>query len=241
LPFAFEGLSFFTEAIFLGLYLYGWDRMRPRWQLAMLVPMAISGIVGSFCVVAVNSWMNYPTGFTIREGVVADVDPWAAMFNPLAWLQFLHMWLGAFLLVGLVVAGVYAAGLLRGRTDAHHRLGFAVPFGFASIAAVIQPFVGHVLGLQVGHKQSSKLAAFELALHTEPGPAPLRLGGFLIGDKVQWALSFPGSARSSPAARSTGRFPVSTRFRNPSGRRSISRTGPFSRWSASVCCWHLSW
>src|SRR6202012_5030801 len=88
LPFALEGLSFFTEAIFLGLYLYGWDRMRPRWQLAMLVPMAISGIVGSFCVVAVNSWMNYPTGFTIRDGVVADVDPWAAMFNPLEWRQF---------------------------------------------------------------------------------------------------------------------------------------------------------
>ena len=191
LPFALEGLSFFTEAIFLGLYLYGWGRMRPRWHLAMLIPMAISGIVGSFSVVAVNSWMNYPTGFTMRGGVVADVDPWAAMFNPLAWLQFLHMWLAAFLLVGLVVAGVYAAGLLRGRTDDHHRLGFAVPFRFASIAAVIQPFVGHVLGLQVGNKQSSKLAAFELALHTEPGPAPLRLGGFLIGDSVRWSLSVP--------------------------------------------------
>jgi cytochrome bd-type quinol oxidase subunit 1 len=124
--------------------------------------MAISGIVGSFCVVSANAWMNYPTGFTIRNGVVTDVNPWAAMFNPLAWLQFLHMWLAAFILVGLVVSGVYAAGLLRGRTDAHHRLGFTVPFVFASVAAVIQPFVGHLLGLQVGHKQPSKLAAFEL-------------------------------------------------------------------------------
>ena len=191
LPFALEGLSFFTEAIFLGLYLYGWGRMQPRWHLTMLIPMAISGIVGSFCVVAVNSWMNYPTGFSTRDGVITDVHPWAAMFNPLAWLQFLHMWLAAFLLVGLVVAGVYAAGLLRGRADAHHRLGFIVPFGFASVAAVIQPFVGHVLGLQVGHKQSSKLAAFELSLNAEPGPAPLRIGGLLIDDKVRWALPVP--------------------------------------------------
>ena len=191
LPFALEGLSFFTEAIFLGLYLYGWGRMRPRLHLAMLIPMAISGIVGSFCVVSANAWMNYPTGFTMRNSVVSDVDPWAAMFNPLAWLQFLHMWLAAFMLVGLVVSGVYAAGLLRGRTDAHHRLGFIVPFVFASVAAVIQPIVGHVLGLRVGHKQPSKLAAFELALHSEPGPAPERFGGFLIDDTVRWVLAIP--------------------------------------------------
>jgi cytochrome bd ubiquinol oxidase subunit I len=191
LPFALEGLSFFTEAIFLGLYLYGWGRMRPRLHLAMLIPMAISGIVGSFCVVSANAWMNYPTGFTIHDGVVSDVRPWAAMFNPLAWLQFLHMWLAAFMLVGLVVSGVYAAGMRRGRTDAHHRLGFIVPFVFASVAAVIQPLVGHVLGLQVGNKQHAKLAAFELALHSEPGPAPERFGGFLVDDQVRWALPIP--------------------------------------------------
>jgi cytochrome bd ubiquinol oxidase subunit I len=191
LPFALEGLSFFVEAIFLGLYLYGWGRMRPRLHMVMLLPMATSGIVGSFCVVAANSWMNYPTGFTMRDGAVTDIEPWAAMFNPLAWLQFLHMWLAAFIVVGLTVSGVYAAGLLRGRADAHHRLGFTVPFVFASVAAVIQPFVGHVLGLQVGNKQTSKLAAFELALHSEPGPAPLRVGGFLIDGAVRWALKIP--------------------------------------------------
>src|ERR1700686_3293428 len=166
LPFALEGLSFFVEAIFLGIYLYGWDRMAPRWHLAMLIPMAMSGIVGSFCVVSVNAWMNDPAGFTIRGGVVTDINPWAAMFNDLVWLQFLHMWVGAFMLVGLVVSGVYAAGLLRGRTDAHHGLGFSVPFAFASVAAIAQPFIGHVLGLQVGGIQAPKLAAWELATHT---------------------------------------------------------------------------
>src|SRR6478752_1874289 len=191
LPFAFEGLSFFTEAIFLGIYLYGWGRMPPRLHLAMLVPIAVSGAVGTFCVVAVNSWMNHPTGFQIHDGKVTDVDPWAAMFNPLVWLHFVHMWLGAFMLVGLVVAAVYAVNLLRGGDHATNRLGFTVPFVFASVASVSQPVVGHVLGLQVGTIQPAKLAAFELALETEPGPAPMRLGGFFTDGVVRWTLTIP--------------------------------------------------
>jgi cytochrome bd ubiquinol oxidase subunit I len=191
LPFGFEGLSFFCEAIFLGIYLYGWGRMPPRLHLAMLLPIAVSGVVGTFCVVAVNSWMNHPTGFQIHGGKVTDVDPWAAMFNSLVWLQFVHMWLGAFMLVGLVVAAVYAANLLRSGGDATNRLGFTVPFVFASVASVSQPIVGHVLGLQVGTMQPAKLAAFELALETEPGPAPMRLGGFFIDGVVRWALTIP--------------------------------------------------
>src|SRR3954447_23169653 len=194
-PFALEGLSFFVEAIFLGIYLYGWDRMPARLHLASIIPMGVSGIVGTFFVVSVNAWMNNPTGFTIHDGpdgnTVADVNPWRAMFNDGVWLQFLHMWVGAFMLVGLVVSGVYAAGLLRGRTDAHHRLGFTIPFAFASVAAIAQPFVGHVLGLQIGGIQRAKLAAFELAMTTESAPAPERLGGVLIDGEVRWALPIP--------------------------------------------------
>src|SRR6201998_1035144 len=110
LPFAFEGLSFFTEAIFLGIYLFGWGRMPPRLHLAMLVPMAVSGVVGTFWVVAGTSWMNAPTGFRVRGATITDIDPWAAMFNPLAWMHSLHMWFGAFMLVGLAVSRVYATG-----------------------------------------------------------------------------------------------------------------------------------
>lgn len=190
LPFAFEGLSFFIEAIFLGIYLYGWNRMPPRRHLAMLVPMAIAGVVGTFCVVSVNAWMNHPAGFSISDGKVTDVDPWAAMFNAGAGLQFLHMWIAAFMVVGLTVSGVYAMGLLRGRNDAHHRLGFTVPFTFATAAAVAQPLVGHLLGMRIHDTQPAKLAAFELAETTE-SPAPLRLGGVLIDDEVRWAVTIP--------------------------------------------------
>jgi cytochrome bd ubiquinol oxidase subunit I len=166
LPFAFEGLSFFVEAIFLGIYLYGWGRMPARQHLAMLIPMGAAGVVGTFCVVSVNAWMNNPTGFRLVNGQVTDVNPWRAMFNDGVWLQFAHMWVGAFMLVGFVVSGVYAAGLLKGRHDAHHRLGFTVPFAFATVAALAQPLIGHVLGLRVGDTQPSKLAAFELAMTT---------------------------------------------------------------------------
>jgi cytochrome d ubiquinol oxidase subunit I len=190
LPFAFEGLSFFVEAIFLGIYLYGWDRMPPRRHLMMLLPMGAAGVIGTFCVVSVNAWMNDPTGFRIVNGKVTDVNPWRAMFNDQVWLQFAHMWVGAFMLVGFVVAGVYAAGMLKGRRDEHHRLGFRVPFIFATVASIAQPLIGHVLGLRVAGTQPGKLAAFELATTTE-SPSPLRIGGLLINGHVRFAFDIP--------------------------------------------------
>jgi cytochrome d ubiquinol oxidase subunit I len=189
-PFALEGLSFFVEAIFLGVYLYGWDRMPPRRHLAMLLPMAAAGVVGTYCVISVNAWMNMPTGFRMVDGEVTDVDPWAVLFNSGALLQFAHMWVAAFMVVGFVVAAVYAAGLLRGRRDEHHRLGFTVPFVFASVAALLQPVIGHVLGIRLGQTQPSKLAAFELATTTEQ-PAPLRIGGLLVDGEPRWYLEIP--------------------------------------------------
>lgn len=190
LPFAVEGLSFFIEAIFLGIYLYGWGRMPPRHHLMMLVPMCAAGVVGTFSVVAVNAWMNNPTGFRMVEGTVSAVRPWRAMFNDGVWLQFAHMWVGAFMVVGFIVAGVYAAGMLRGRRDHHHRIGFIVPFAFATGATLLQPIIGHLLGLRLSETQPGKLAAFELATTTER-PSPLRLGGVLIDGEVRGAIDIP--------------------------------------------------
>jgi cytochrome bd ubiquinol oxidase subunit I len=190
LPFAFEGLSFFVEAIFIGIYLYGWGRLPPRQHLLMLVPMVVAGVVGTYCVISVNAWMNMPTGFRVVDGEVVDVDPWAVLFNSGAFLQFAHMWVAAFMVVGFVVAAVYAAGMLRGRRDDHHRLGFTVPFVFATVAALLQPVVGHLLGIRLGDTQPAKLAAFELATTTEQ-PAPLRMGGVLVDGEPRWFVEIP--------------------------------------------------
>lgn len=191
LPFAFEGLAFFVEAIFLGIYLFGWGRLQPRVHMLMLLPMACAGIVGTFCVLAVNAWMNWPTGFKLVDGKVTDVNPWRAMFNERVWLQFAHMWVGAFMVVGFSVAGVYAVGMLKGRRDEHHRLGFAVPFSFAAVASLIQPLIGHVLGFGMQGHQPSKLAAFEFAETTTNGPSPLRIGGWVIDGKVHGTIDIP--------------------------------------------------
>lgn len=191
LPFAFEGISFFAEAIFLGIYLYGWDRLPPRRHAFMLLPMMAAGIIGTYCVVSVNAWMNRPVGFRVTDnGQVVDVNPWAALLNQGALLQSAHMWVAAFMVVGFLVASVYAVGLLRGRNDRHHRLALRTALTFAGAAALLQPLIGHVLGLLIAKSQPSKLAAFELAPKTE-GPAPLRIGGIWIDGETRFAITIP--------------------------------------------------
>jgi cytochrome bd-type quinol oxidase subunit 1 len=190
LPFAFEGLAFFIEAIFLGIYLYGWNRMPPTQHLLMVLPMAVTGVVGTFCVIAVNAWMNAPVGFDLVQGEVANVEPWAVLLNPDAFWQFLHMWVAAYMVAGFTIAAVYAVGMLRGRRDRAHRLGFTLAFAFASVSAVIQPLVGHLLGGRLAVTQPAKLAALELATETE-SPSPLRLGGLLVDGEVRWSIDIP--------------------------------------------------
>ncbi len=190
LPFALEGIAFFIEAIFIGVYLYGWGRLPPKVHLFMLVPIAVSGVVGTFCILSVNAWMNTPAGFRLVDGVVTDVDPWAAMFNPGVWVQFAHMWVATVMVVGFSTAAVYAAGLLRGRDDRHHRLGFRVAFAFAAVAALVQPLIGHLAGARLADAQPTKLAAMELAPRTEQ-PAPLVLGGVLLGGERRFAVEVP--------------------------------------------------
>lgn len=191
LPFAFEGLAFFLEAIFLGIYLYGWGKMPPRLHLLMVLPMAITGVIGTYCVLAVNAWMNAPVGFDIVGGEVVNVEPWAVLFNQHAFLAFGHMWLAAYMVAGFSIASVYAVGMLKGRRDRHHRLGFMVPFAFATIAALAQPLAGHFLGHDLAERQPAKLAAFEFADETADGATPLTIGGIYVDGEVKWAIEIP--------------------------------------------------
>ena len=191
LPFAMEGIAFFTEAVFLGIYLYGWDRLPPKVHLYTLIPIMVSGLFGTFCIIAVNAWMNAPSGFTmLPDGTVTDIDPIAAIFNDALWGQFLHMWVAAYMVAGFLVASVYAVGMLRGRDDRLHRLGFIVPFTVASLFALVQPVVGHITGSRLADQQPAKLAAMELNLETQ-SEAPLTIGGVLIDNEVRFALEIP--------------------------------------------------
>ncbi len=190
LAFALEGISFFIEAIFLGIYVYGWGRLPGRLHSMMLIPIMAAGVVGSFMVISVNAWMNAPAGFTLVDGVPTDIDPLAAIFNSAAGLQFLHMYLAAVMVVGFCVAAIYAMGWLRGRHDRMHRLGLIVPLCFAAVATPLQPVVGHFAGQRLATEQPIKLAAMEGLAETTTA-ARLELGGYWNGEELVGAIEVP--------------------------------------------------
>ena len=190
LPFAIEGFAFFIEAIFLGIYLYGWDRLSPRAHLLSGIPIVLAGIVSAFFVVTANAWMNAPRGFAIVNGRVVGVDPWAAMFNPATWPETTHMILAAFMVTGFVMAGVYGVAMLRGRTDRYHRLGLLIPLTFAAIVTPIQIVVGDWAARFVATDQPIKLAAME-GLPSTTSHAPLEVGGVFVDGRLRGALKIP--------------------------------------------------
>ena len=139
LAFALEGFSFFVEAIFIAIYVYGWDRLSPRAHMLAGIPVVIAGFTGSLTVIAVNGWMNHPTGFRQESGRAVDVEPLNALFgNSYFWHEMVHMYLASFLVAGFVTASVYAVARLRGRRDRYVRVAMAVPLVVAAIAAPAQ-------------------------------------------------------------------------------------------------------
>jgi cytochrome bd ubiquinol oxidase subunit I len=190
LGFALEGFSFFIEAIFIAIYVYGWDRIPPRSHFLLGVPIVITGVAGSLTVISVNGWMNHPSGFDVVGGQVTHADPWAALFNDHLWYEFTHMYLAGYMVAGFLVAGVYAAAWLKGRRDRYHRAGLIIALTFASLAAPVQIVVGDWAGRQVAEDQPTKLAAFEGLGQTTKG-APLHLGGIYQDGEVKYGFKIP--------------------------------------------------
>ena len=189
LAFGIEGFSFFIEAIFIAVYVYGWDRLPPRVHLAAGAPIVLAGISGSLMVISVNGWMNRPTGFRVEDGDVVDVRPLEALFNDNLWHELVHMYLAGFIVAGFLVAAVYAHSWLRGRRERHHRVGLVVALSFAALAAPAQLLVGDWAARTVAERQPVKLAAFEGLEKTTDG-APFALGGGVEIPKLLSLLAF---------------------------------------------------
>jgi cytochrome d ubiquinol oxidase subunit I len=193
MPFSLEGFAFFLEAIFLGIYLYGWERVGPRAHLAAGVVVALSGAASAVFVVMVNAWMNTPAGFTLdASGAFATIDPVAAMRSPAAFQQALHMLLAAYAATGMAVAGVHALMLLRGAARDFHLRALTIALLVGAPAAVLQPLSGDLSARVVATTQPMKLAALEGQWATERG-APLRVGGWpdAAREETRWALEIP--------------------------------------------------
>lgn len=195
-PFALEGLFFFTEAIFVAIYIYGWRRLKPWAHFWTGVPVVIAGIGGSVSVVAANAWMNEPEGFTLNSaGKIVEVDPLGVIFNKAMPLEALHMLIAAYVVGGFLIASVYAFAMLRGRRDRYHRLGLIIPFSVGAIAIVIQMGVGDSLARWVYKNEPEKFAAIELVPKTKSDLPETLLGRFNSdGTEVEGGIPIPGFA-----------------------------------------------
>ncbi len=191
IAFAIEGIFFFVEAIFLAIYIYGWKRLSGWAHFWSGVPMAITGLGGAAAVVAANSWMNQPQGFTLNAaGKVVDTDPLKVLFNPATGYEAPHMILAAYIVVGFLVAGVYATGMLKGRRDRLHRLGLLIPLTIGLIAAPLQFLVGDTAARAVADHQPAKFAGMECIQETG-GHQTEYLGGICTSSGVKAAIPIP--------------------------------------------------
>jgi cytochrome d ubiquinol oxidase subunit I len=191
LGFAIEGFSFFMEAIFIGIYIYGWDRLSPRAHFASGIPIALAGFTGSLMVISVNGWMNHPSGFRLEHGKAVDVHPLQALFvNSYLWHELIHMYLAAYMVTGFLLASAYAWGRLRGRFGRYERTALTVALAAAILASVAQAFVGDWNGRTVAAAQPTKLAAFEGLGHTTRG-APVHLLGWYSHGRVEYGIPLP--------------------------------------------------
>jgi cytochrome bd ubiquinol oxidase subunit I len=190
--FAVEGIFFFLEAIFIAIYIFGWKRLSGWTHFWTGVPVVIAGLGGAFSVVAVNSWMNQPQGYTLgANGDVTDVDPWKVIFNPAVPYEVPHMILAAYLVTGFLIASVYAVGMLRGRRDRIHRLGLLIPLTVAAIVTPIQFAVGDTAARSIADDQPVKFAAMECVQETSTH-VPEYLGGRCTSDGVKGGIKIPG-------------------------------------------------
>ena len=192
MPFSLEGFAFFTEAIFLGIYLYGWDRVSRGAHLFAGIVVAVSGVLSGIFVVIANAWMNTPAGFEMVAGKAINVRPFMAMANAAAFSETLHMTLAAYAGTGLTVAGIHAVALLRGNRSAFHRLALGIALSLGAPAAILQPLSGDVSARSVAVHQPAKLAALEAHFETQRG-APFHIGGWPDVDKreTRWAIRIP--------------------------------------------------
>ncbi|MBU8897993.1 cytochrome ubiquinol oxidase subunit I [Corallococcus sp. M34] len=192
LPFSLEGVAFFTEAIFLGIYLYGRERVSPGLHLFSGIMVAVSGASSAFFVTLVNVFMNDPTGFTHTAAGPVDIQPVVAMFSPGWQYETVHVIVSCYQASAFAMAGLHAFILLRHPGAAFHRKALSVALPLACVTALLQPLVGDLSAKHVARAQPVKLAAMEGQFETEVG-APLRLGGLpdVKSGTVRGAVDIP--------------------------------------------------
>ncbi|ALO12886.1 Cytochrome bd-I oxidase subunit I [Streptomyces venezuelae] len=190
--FGVEAWAFFLEAVLIAIYLYGWRRLKPRTHFLLGLPLPAAALLGAFGILAANSWMNTPQGFSLdSEGNPVDVNVWKAIFTPMFGPQYWHFVVAMIITAGFMVSGVYAVGWLRGRRDHYHRLGFAVPFTIAAVATPVQFVLGDSIARSVFHKQPVKFAALEIVWETDTRVPEYLFGRLQENGTVKGGIKIP--------------------------------------------------
>lgn len=192
MPFSLEGFAFFLEAIFLGIYLYGWNYVSKmvHWLSGLMV--LFSGTLSGIFVVCANAWMNTPAGFEIVNGVATNIDLFKAMFNPSWFAQTFHMTVAAFISVGFGVAGLHAFILLKNSGDRFHKKAFLIAFAVAAVFTPLQFLSGDLAAKTVAKNQPAKFAALEGQFNTE-SHASFNILGWpnLEKEETEYAIKIP--------------------------------------------------
>lgn len=192
MPFSLEGAAFFIEALALGFYLYGWNKLPEKFHWLTGTIVGISGVTSGILVVSANSWMNAPSGFDYINGEFTNIDPVKAFLNPAWFTQAVHMTLAAFVATSFAVAGIHAWQIYKKRNVELHTQAFKIAILFGAIAALLQPLSGDMSAKDIAVRQPAKLAALEAHYKTEKG-APLYIGGVVDEKKgmVSYKIEIP--------------------------------------------------
>jgi cytochrome bd ubiquinol oxidase subunit I len=233
LPFSLEGFAFFTEAIFLGVYLYGWERVPRALHMASGIIVALSGLLSAVFVTFVNAWMNAPVGFALENGAFTHIEPLTVLTNPFALHEILHTTLSAYMTTAFAVAGIHALGLLRNPASLFDRRALALSLWLGVPCALAQPFVGHYAGQRVAVFQPAKFAAMEQLEKTQ-SHAPMKLGPI----EIPSALSFMAFNDGSAVVKGLSDFPPDER---PHSFVKVSFLGMvgIGTWLACLGAWWL--
>ncbi|MGW6517920.1 cytochrome ubiquinol oxidase subunit I [Streptomyces sp. NPDC054962] len=233
LGFGVEAWAFFLEAILIAIYLYGWRRLKPWTHFWLALPLPLAALMGAFGIVAANSWMNTPRGFSLdASGKPVDVDVRRAIFTPMFGPEYWHFVVGVVLTAGYVIAGVYAVGWLRGRRDRYHRLGFTVPFSVAAILTPVQFVLGDSIARSVFHKQPVKFAATEIVWKTDTHVPEYMFGRLHADGTISGGIRIPQLdsilAGFSPATKVTGLSSV------PASDRPTATQATIAHWAFDI-------
>ncbi|QBQ99989.1 cytochrome ubiquinol oxidase subunit I [Paraburkholderia pallida] len=185
--------AFFLEAGFLGIMLFGWNRVSPRAHFGATLMVAIGTLISTFWILASNSWMQTPQGFKVVDGHVVPTDWFKIIFNPSFPYRLAHMAIAAFIVAALVVAATGAWHLLKGRRDAAVKKTFSMALGLLLVLAPVQALVGDAHGLNTREYQPAKIAAIEGLWDTEQGGTALNLFGIpdMQAETTRYAVKIP--------------------------------------------------